>query len=210
MSRAQTLFGGKLVWLAIGLLAGLVLATFMAATQESRNARASGHTTGLEAVVIDPIEVNLVPGTSRSKVQVWIYGSGYMPGQEITVLVSDGNGVLSDVSTSLGPRRDGGGHVTPLVANDQGAWATNWRLGRFTRNGIGGEGMASILVVDTEFNDLASTPIAFCNISGRAKALAAALEAAGEDEALIEAAEAEAEADTPAHCSDFLQWIPER
>ena len=166
--------------------------------------------TGLETVVIDPIEVNLVPGTRRSKVQVWIYGSGYDPGQELTVLVSDGNGVLSDISTPLGRRRDGGGHVSPLVTNDQGAWATNWRLGRFTRNGIGGEGIVSILVVDAGFNDLATTPIAFCNISGRAKDLAAALEAAGDDEALQDAANAEAEAQTPVHCSDYLQWIPER
>ena len=168
MSRAQTVFGGKLVWLAIGLLAGLYLATFMATTQESRNASASQHGAGINRVTTDIIKVDLVPGTSRSKSEVWIYGSGYLPGQEITVLVSDGNGVLSDISTPLGRRRDGGGSVRPLVANEDGAWATSWRLGRFTRNNIGNERMASILVVDAQFNDLGSTPIAFCNISGRA------------------------------------------
>ena len=54
----------------------------------------------------------------------------------------------------------------PLVANSDGAWATSWRIGRFTRNNVGGEGMFSLLVMDTGFNTLATTPIALCNNAG--------------------------------------------
>ena len=78
------------------------------------------------------------------------------------------NGVLSDISTPLSARRDGGGSVSPLVVSQFGTFATNWRLGRFTRNNVGDESMATIIVVDSFFNDLATAPLALCNTSGRA------------------------------------------
>lgn len=177
-----------LVWLAFGLLAGLVIATTFGG---STSVGASDHT-GVESVVVSPTEVDLEPGKSRSGSEVWIRGGGFTPGTEVLVLVEDGNGVLYDFTNPASSRRDGGGSVSPLVANDAGGWATNWRLGRFTRNNVGAEGMQTIWVVDMNWNNLATAPIAFCNHSGRAKALAAALEA---DPA------AEVEIEVPTWCS---------
>jgi hypothetical protein len=57
---------------------------------------------------------------------------------------------------------------------------------------VGGEGSFTIWVVDMQWNNLATAPIAFCNHSGRAKQLAAALEA---DPA------AEVELEVPTWCS---------
>ena len=167
MSRSQV-FAGKfaLVWLALGLLAGLVIAATVAGLS---NAKADGHITGAESVVIDPVVVDLEPGKSRSKTEVFMRGGGFTPGTELSLLITDGNGVLSDITAGSRNRRDGGSSVFPLVANEQGAWATSWRLGRFTRRGVGGEGMGTLWVVDDEFNTLATSPIAFCNITGRSK-----------------------------------------
>lgn len=151
-----------LIWLAIGLFAGLALSTIFGGL----SAQASSHLTGFESVRTNMVEQNFVPGQSRSPTNVWIYGSGFQPGLEVFTLISDSNGVLTDVTIPAGRRRDGGGSVFPLVANDDGAWATSWRIGRFTRNNVGGEGMFSLLVMDTSFRTLATTPIALCNNMG--------------------------------------------
>lgn len=151
-----------LIWLAIGLFAGLALTSVFGGL----TVRADGHATGLESVRTNGVEQNFVPGQSRSKTEVFIYGSGFAPGTEVFTIISDSNGVLTDITIPAAKRRDGGGTVYPLVANADGAWATNWRIGRFTRKGVGGEGMFSLQVMDTSFNTLATTPIALCNNAG--------------------------------------------
>ena len=143
-----------LVWLALGLLAGLVVMTMFGGL---RTAQADEHVTGWETVVINPTEVDLEPGRRSSRTVVWIYGGGFVPGIEVSILVEDGNGVLSDITSAAS--------VFPLIANDEGAWATRWQLGRFTRRGVGGEGMQTLWVVDQVFNNLATTPIAFCDLA---------------------------------------------
>lgn len=176
-----------LIWLAIGLFAGLALTSVFGGL----TARADGHVTGLESVRTNGVEQNFVPGQSRSPTNVWIYGSGFEPGTEVFTLISDSNGVLTDITIPAESRRDGGGTVYPLLANDDGAWATSWRIGRFTRRGVGGEGMFSLLVMDTSFNTIATTPIALCNNAGDR-----------DPEEVDEAGNVTAEAEeVPAHCS---------
>jgi hypothetical protein len=154
------------LWLALGLIAGLTLASFISF---AGTAKADEHTTGVEAVRTDTLEADFVPGTSRMGTEVWFRGSGFVPGTSISVLVKDSNGVWTDISVPAESRRDGGGSVADLVANDDGAWATNWRIGRFSRANVGGEGMFSAVVVDADFNVLATTPLALCNLSARAE-----------------------------------------
>jgi len=146
-----------LVWLALGLLAGLA---FSAAYAGIGTARADGHASGFETVVVgNSGSIDLQPGNRSSKTTTWIYGSGFVPGTDVSLLVVDGNGVISDITSAAS--------VFPLVANDNGAFATKWKLGRFTRKGVGGEGMISLWAVDQSFNNLASAPVAFCNLKNR-------------------------------------------
>ena len=129
--------------------------------------------TGLETVVVNPIKVEFESLKSRSKEEVWIYGSGFAPNVELNLFVSL-NGVLYDINPQpKRDRRDGGGSVWPLVTNQFGTFATNWRLGRITRRNVGDESMATVLITDLAFNDLATTPIALCNTAGRADFAAA-------------------------------------
>ncbi len=129
--------------------------------------------TGLETVVVNPVKVDFESLASRSKEEVWIYGSGFAPHVELNLFVSL-NGVLYDINPQAKrDRRDGGGSVWPLVTNQFGTFATNWRLGRITRRNVGDESMATVLITDLAFNDLATTPVALCNTAGRADFAAA-------------------------------------
>ena len=166
------------VWIAAGLIVGLVLAIALSAYQ---GVRADGHATGTETIVLSTNEVNFVAGTSRSPEEVWIRGSGFTPGREVVLLIDDFQGALYIISNcrltvvddervcNPGNRRDGGGSVWPLIVNDDGAFATSWRIGRFTRPNVGaGEGneerLSTLWAVDGETYDvLASAPLGLCN-----------------------------------------------
>ena len=154
---------GAFLLLAMGLLAGLALATMFG----GGTAKADGHMTGFEEVRTDMLQAAFSPGESRSKTEVWFHGSGFVPGTSIVILISDSNGVLTDITIPADRRRDGGGSVSDLAANDDGAWATEWRIGRFSRRGVGGEGMFSVLIMDQDFNTLTTTPLALCNLNDR-------------------------------------------
>ncbi len=159
ISTAMMTKRGGFLLMAMGLLAGLVLATMFGG---GSTAKADGHT-GFEEVRTDTIEANFTPGASRETTKVWFRGSGFTPGTEVILLISDSNGVLTDITIPAGSQRDGGGTVYPLVANEDGAWATMWTIGRFSRGGVGGEGVFSVLIMDENFNTLATTPLALCN-----------------------------------------------
>ncbi len=140
------------VWLALGVLAGLVVATAFVAD----DVMADRHVTGHESVTVIPTEINFEPGARSSGTEVWVYGGGFSPGVEVNILVTDGNGVVSDIT--------GETSVSPLIANEQGAFATKWTLGRFTRSTVGGENVQTLWIVDQNYKNLAAASIAFCDV----------------------------------------------
>lgn len=163
------------ILIAAGLIAGLALAVALAAYE---GVRADGHVTGTESIALSTNEVNFVAGTSRSPEEVWVRGSGFTPGREVVLLLDDYQGALYIISNcrlndegecAPGNRRDGGGSVWPLIVNDDGAFATSWRIGRFTRPNVGaGEGneerLSTLWAVDGEtYDTLATAPLALCN-----------------------------------------------
>ena len=170
------------LWVAVGLIAGLALAFTLSTVQ---SAGAEGRT-GTESIVLSTNEVDFELGKSRSSEEVWIRGSGFAPGIEVVILVSDAQGALYIISNCrlnddrvCNPRnrRDGGGVPWPLMTSDDGGFASNWRLGRFTRANVGwsatpegtiviGERMDTVWAVNGEtYEFLASAPLAFCNLT---------------------------------------------
>mgnify|MGYP003329928236 CR=1 FL=1 len=73
-----------------------------------------------------------------------------------------------------------------VIANERGAWATTWKVHRFTRkrSGIGpGDGdverMRAISAVDpSDFSVITTAPLAFCRVTDRANANGTADDAA--------------------------------
>ena len=171
------------LWVAVGLIAGLALAFTLSTVQ---SAGAEGRT-GVESITLSTNEVDFELGKSRSSEEVWIRGSGFAPGIEVVILVSDAQGALYIISNCrlnddrvCNPRnrRDGGGLPWPLMTNDDGGFASNWRLGRFTRGNVGwskeevagkeriviGERLDTVWAVNGEtYEFLASAPLALCN-----------------------------------------------
>ena len=175
MIRTHSLLSPRfaLVSLAAAALVGLALA---AALTTNEGARADGHSTGSETLVVTPSEADFEPGNRNSRTTVWVYGSGFNPGQSVLVLVADQRGVATDIGALAG---------VDVSANDDGAFGLAWTFGRFSRSGVGGEGMQSVRAVDAgSFDELATAPLALCNLT--------------RNDDLEEGAEAAA---VPSHCS---------
>ena len=86
------------------------------------------------------------------KSTVSIVGSGFTPGQELNLMITDDNGVQSDIGYSLKPE---------LKVNESGAWYTTWSCGDYIRRKLVGEGAYAITVTDSDYNPLAHVPVAF-------------------------------------------------
>ncbi len=146
------------VWIAAALLGALAL---IAGLSGAESARADGHASGTEKLVVTPSEADFVPGTRSSATAVWVYGSGFLPGAEVIVLIADSRGVATDIGALSG---------VDVMANEDGAFGFEWVFGRFTRTGVGAEGMFTVRAVDAgTFDDLATAPLALCNLSARAE-----------------------------------------
>ena len=143
----------RLWWVLLGMFAGAALIASLSTAHGADDPR-----TGIEAVVASPTQVpDFNPSASSSSTTVWFHGSGFTPSTELSILLRDEGGVLTDITT-----------VTdnyPLVSNSDGAWGASWLVDRFTR--VGAEGMFTVLVVDQDFNRLASVPLALCNTNSR-------------------------------------------
>lgn len=150
VSRWQTL-----ILLTIGLIAGVALSYALGGT--TANAQEGAAKTGVESMRTSTLEAKLAAST-----RVWIRGAGFVPGTSLTLLIADSYGVQTDISITGDPRADGGGSVYPLIVNDDGSWATEWLIGRFSRSGVGSEGMFTLGVYDEDYNLLATTPLALC------------------------------------------------
>jgi hypothetical protein len=150
VSKSHVLFGSffgrsSFLWLIVGLAAGLTLAVTLFASPQ---ARADQH--GNASIVVTPAEAHFAEDT-----EVMIYGANLVPGTQVTILLMDGNGVYSDISSMSSP--------FPLVVNEDGAFAAKWVLDRWPRPGVGGKGVFSVRVMDEEFNEIGAAPISFCD-----------------------------------------------
>jgi hypothetical protein len=87
-----------------------------------------------------------------SKVKITIVGTGFKPGQEVSLVFTTADGVQADIGYALKPKP---------VANKIGAWATTWSAGRYVKRKLVKEGAYTITVTDSDYNVLAHAPVAF-------------------------------------------------
>ena len=94
------------------------------------------------------------------KASVVIMGSGFKPGEEISILVMDENGLQTDIGYALKP--------VPK-ADETGTWGTTWNAGRFVSKKIIGTGPCKIIVTDADYNPLAHTVVFFQKVEKKDK-----------------------------------------
>lgn len=81
------------------------------------------------------------------KTDIILMGSGFNEEQQIFIVLEDKLGVLTGL---------------PIVAipNERGCWAVVWTLGRYARKKLITQGVYSVMAVDTNYDLLASAPLA--------------------------------------------------
>lgn len=87
-----------------------------------------------------------------NKAEAVIMGAGFQPGQEVFLLITDANGIKSDIEYALKP--------VPK-ANAAGTWSTTWSCGRYVKKKLVKEGAYVITVTDTKYEPLAHVPVTF-------------------------------------------------
>ncbi|MFH1122874.1 MAG: hypothetical protein V1758_04370 [Pseudomonadota bacterium] len=87
------------------------------------------------------------------KASVTIIGKGFKPGQEISILLTDNDGIQSDIGYALDPEPK---------ADASGAWSTKWSCSDFIRRKmVKADKPYNLTVADSDYNPLASTTLSF-------------------------------------------------
>ncbi|MFB0506246.1 MAG: hypothetical protein ACETWT_05915 [Thermodesulfobacteriota bacterium] len=129
---------------AVIVVVGLVGCATMGLGEKGAEEGLSGP--GPTVIVADP----MVKMDKKAKMS--IVGTGFKPGQELSLLITTTDGVQSDIGHALKP--------SP-VANETGAWVTTWSCGRYIDRKLIKEGAYTLMVTDSEYNVLAHAPVAF-------------------------------------------------
>ena len=87
-----------------------------------------------------------------NKAKVTIVGTGFKPGQEVSLLFATADGVQTDIGYSLKPAPK---------ANKIGSWVTTWSCGRFIKKKLITKGAYAITVTDSDYNVITHAPVAF-------------------------------------------------
>ncbi|MEW6671908.1 MAG: hypothetical protein AB1427_09390 [Thermodesulfobacteriota bacterium] len=86
------------------------------------------------------------------KVDVVIMGSGFKPGEDVSLLIYDDSGLQTDIGYALKPLPK---------ADETGTWATTWNATDFLKKKIIKPGPCKITAADGEYNPVAHTVVFF-------------------------------------------------
>ena len=101
-------------------------------------------------VIIEPSTVL----KQHKKTKVTVMGSGFKPGQEVRLIITQSDGSITDIGGGLDPEP---------VANKDGVWTTAWTVGRFAHRRIAKPGVYVLRACDTDYNVLATVPFGYYN-----------------------------------------------
>ncbi|PZC47910.1 MAG: hypothetical protein C1O27_000795 [Chloroflexi bacterium] len=100
------------------------------------------------------VNAQVVPAVApfAAGTSVTVMGSGLEPGTNLSIIIKDGNGLLSDITGLMVPNA--------IMVDDDGGFAASWTLGRWTR--VATEDLLSLRIVDADLNVLITAPVLFC------------------------------------------------
>lgn len=136
--------------LVVGIaLGGLIIGVNPVRSQSER--------TSVPNVAVYPAVAELHANTAMV-----LLGSGFEPGEQVTILLGDVLGVQTDLSSSEG-------FLDPLpVADEGGNFASKFQVGRMER--VSAEQAWSFTAMDADATEvLATAPVAFCDPQGRSR-----------------------------------------
>ncbi len=90
--------------------------------------------------------------TMSKKAKVGLSGQGFKPGEEVAILLTAVDGVVSDIGFALDPQP---------VADKSGAWTTTWKCGRFIQKKLIKAGTYTLKAADADYNVLAEATVTF-------------------------------------------------
>ncbi|MHB8773006.1 MAG: hypothetical protein ACYC7J_18580 [Syntrophales bacterium] len=91
--------------------------------------------------------------------KVLMYGTGFAPKQEVTLLFKDAGGGLSGISGAVKPAP---------IPNAEGAWAAEWDVKAYLK--LIKPGTAMITVVDKDYKPVTQAPVLFIAAPKKAEA----------------------------------------
>lgn len=86
------------------------------------------------------------------KATVDLKGENFKPDQEVALLFTAVDGVVSDIGFAVDPQP---------VADETGTWTTTWKCGRFVSKKLIKAGNYTIKAVDVDYNVLAEATVSF-------------------------------------------------
>jgi hypothetical protein len=106
-----------------------------------------------EKSALGPVVVVATPHVAmEKKTEVVVMGTGFQPGKEIAFLITDADGVLTDITSAMKPEPK---------ADKSGTWASTWDASDYVKNKLVKKGVYVITAADSEYNPIALAPVNF-------------------------------------------------
>ena len=86
------------------------------------------------------------------KTKVAIMGSGFEPGQEVRLVITQKDGSISDISSELAPEPK---------ADEFGVWGTTWTVGDYASSSVAGAGLYILKACDESYQVLTTVPFGY-------------------------------------------------
>jgi hypothetical protein len=99
-------------------------------------------------VVIQPSHVLRLDKSTK----VAIMGSGFKPGEEIHLLITQSDGSISDITSELVPEPK---------ANEFGVWGTAWTVGDYSSSSVAEAGLYILKACDANYEVLTTVPFGY-------------------------------------------------
>ncbi len=106
-----------------------------------------------KGAALGPVLVVATPHVAlEKKTEVVVMGTGFQPGKEFTLMITDADGVLTDIGSSMKPE---------LKAGANGTWASTWNASDYAKSKLITNGVYLITAADTDYNPIAQAPVNF-------------------------------------------------
>lgn len=140
----KVLYAWVTVIVVVGLVGGATLGPGKSEAQEGLTSQGGLAPT----VVIQPSYVLRLDKNTK----VAIMGSGFNPGQEVRLVITQSDGSISDISSELVPEPK---------ANEFGVWGTTWSVGDYASSSVAGAGLYIMKACDESYQVLTTVPFGY-------------------------------------------------